>query len=194
MKDSRVEQLVGSFGWLDTPVPQWVITVWVAATVILLAGLAISRAWRTLVVALVLLLLCFAFLAFGDLLQARTIGLVSQGRYVLPLAVGIPLLAGAAISWRGPRAQLGAQVVVGVVVIGQIQSFTHALQRYSTGMPERLPLRHGTWSPPFGTSLLTATVIAALIAPQIWYWTSLHRPRHGTPDGHHHPSSIAALR
>lgn len=194
VKDSRVDQLVGLFGWLDTPVPQWVITAWIAATLTLLAGLAMNRAWRTLVVALVLLLLCFAFLASGDILRARTLGLVSQGRYVLPLAVGIPLLAGATISWRGPRAQLGAQVLVGVLAIGQIQSFTHALQRYSTGIPEQLPLRHGTWSPPFGAPLLTAAVIAALIAPQIWYWRSLHRPEHGPSDEHHHPPSTAALR
>ena len=194
VKDSHVEQLVGLFGWLDTPVPQWVITVWIAATLTLLAGLAINRAWRTLVVALVLLLGCFAFLTFGDILQARTLGLVSQGRYVLPLAVGIPLLAGATISWRRPRAQLGAQMLVGVLAIGQIQSFTHALQRYSTGIPERFPLRYGTWSPPFGAPLLTAAVIAALIAPQIWYWRSLHRPEHGPSDEQHHPLSTAAVR
>jgi len=182
VKDSRVGQLVGVFGWLDTPVPQWIVTLWVVATVALLGGAALYRAWPTLAVAFTLLLMCFAVLVAGDILQARTLGLVSQGRYVLPLALGVPLLAGAAIGWRGRRAQIVAHLVMGGVVIGQIRSFTDALQRYSTGLPPQLPLRHGTWSPPLGGSVLTAMLIAALIAalvaPQLASRASLRRPHH----------------
>ena len=114
-------------------------------------------------VALGLLLTCFAVMAVGDVLQARTLGLISQGRYVLPLALGVPLLAGAAIGWRSRQATVAAYLVTAAVGIGQIRSFTAALQRYTTGLSSRRQPQHATWSPPLTAPVLTTVFTVALV-------------------------------
>ncbi len=168
VKDSRPQQLIGVFGWLDTPAPGWVFTAWVVAALLLVAGAAAHRAWRQLAVVVLVVLACFVISAGGDLLKARTLGLVSEGRYILPVAVGIPLLAAGTIRWRHRPARLGGHVLVVALLAGQAATFVHTLQRYRVGIPERLPLRHGEWSPPLGAALLTAVCVLALGGLYLW--------------------------
>jgi hypothetical protein len=88
LTDDRLRQMVGWFGWLDTPPPLAVHLAWAAALLVLL-GLALRRA-PARPVALVALL-AVAVLAVPVILEARSISEVGyfwQGRYTLPLAVG----------------------------------------------------------------------------------------------------------
>lgn len=95
------KQMVGFFGWLDAAPP--------AATVLV---------WCAVVVMLVLLALCFARVRDAVALLGATAGLVVipvaaqaaqsdlgmvwQGRYLLPFGVGLPLMAAAVCAKRSP--------------------------------------------------------------------------------------------
>ena len=86
--------MIAVFGWIDIPAPSLTFAVWFLALggMIALAILASSRPW-----ALVLRLGDRIDPVLPVLLEAwqvRDVGYQWQGRYTLPLAVSIPVLAG----------------------------------------------------------------------------------------------------
>jgi hypothetical protein len=169
---ARLRQSVGNFGWLDTPVPTWVVIVWTSCLAALTAiALALSAQCRRALPVLALLIL-----AMPLTLESHTINTVNvwwQGRYWLPVAVGFPLVAGT-FQWRSRRHRAlgtGRQWVAPAVVLGvgllllaaQIGSFTRALGRYEVG----LGVQAGAptiWLPPGGRNLVVvAFVVGAIV-------------------------------
>ena len=99
----RLRQCVGDFGWLDTPAPLWVVVIWAVVLVGLIAcAMAVSRRARfalpLLAVAIVLMPVVF------ESPQINTVGTYWQGRYWLPLMIGLPLVASSVL----PRTIFGA--------------------------------------------------------------------------------------
>src|SRR6185437_11175547 len=82
--------------------------------------------------------------------QINTVGPYFQGRYILPLLVGFPLIA-CCFEWRGQRflserTLARSALILGIVLFaGQISAFNHALDVYKVG--HLLP---ASWSPPGG--------------------------------------------
>ncbi|NTW39750.1 MAG: DUF2142 domain-containing protein, partial [Cellulomonadaceae bacterium] len=99
---SYLVNMIGNFGWLDTPAPVATTLAWiVAGGALLLAGFAVPAIRRPRA-ALVLVVLATVGAPF--VLQVPTAadtGLIWQGRYALPLAVGVPLVAGFVLVGRG---------------------------------------------------------------------------------------------
>ncbi len=94
----RLRQMVGNFGWLDTPVPTWVVAVWVAGLAgLTAAALFLSAPCRRALPVLALLILAMPLALESP--QINRVGTYWQGRYWLPLAVGFPLVA-ATLEWR----------------------------------------------------------------------------------------------
>lgn len=87
--DENLVEAVGVLGWLDTPVPAWVVDGWLLAIGALLAVAVLSRTWRPPVALAGVVVLTSWTL---ELLQGNTSGSYWQGRYSLPLLVGVPLL------------------------------------------------------------------------------------------------------
>ncbi len=194
----ELNQLVGRFGWLDTPAPSWVVQLWVGVAVLLVVCVALGRAWRELVVLALLVVACVAVPAAGDVLHAHAVGIIAQGRYILPLAVGVPLLAGVSVrrsqlpGWfAGIPAELLARAVMVATAVGQVGAFVLALQRYRTGINPPAVQLHGVWSPPLGEAVLVTVFVVAVFGQQIWFWALLrgaHGPlsskgRHRLPPG-----------
>lgn len=173
-----LEQSIGDFGWVDLPAPTWVMLVWatgVAALTIL--ALALSAACRRALPTLAL-----AVLAMTVALEApkiNTVGTYFQGRYILPLLVGFPLLA-CCFEWRGrrrlsQRTLVRATVLMGTVLLaGQIAAFGHALDVYGGG---RLSPRF--WVPPGGS--VTVQVVFALGAVVTFAFVAVAASRPPTP-------------
>ena len=85
--------MVGWFGWLDTPAPVGVHLAWaVALLATVLLGLRAARPVRAALVVL-LGIGTVAIPVVLELASANTVGFYWQGRYTLPLAVGVPLVA-----------------------------------------------------------------------------------------------------
>ena len=92
-----LHEMVGVFGWLDTRSPSITYYVWVLALGALV-GLAITFATARFVRAIIAATVAaLALPVVIETLGAGEAGFIWQGRYSLPLAVGVPLLAGIAL-------------------------------------------------------------------------------------------------
>ncbi len=165
----RLRQCVGSFGWLNTPVPEAVWVVWaIAFAVLLSAGLYLSgRCRRALPV------LALAIIALPVIFESPTIdkhGIWWQGRYWLPLLVGVPLLAVSQIRtrkgvrrWTEDLKSVVAVVVLGIILTAaQVWTFIVVLQRYEYGLGAG-PGTVGRWAPPGGAAFVTGLFIFGMI-------------------------------
>ncbi|HUG83292.1 MAG TPA: DUF2142 domain-containing protein [Euzebya sp.] len=153
--DLRLQQMVAVFGSLDTYAPDPVFWVWGGAV----AALALGGLWcgtgRQRVGILGLVVATVALPVVAEALTAAELGYTWQGRYTLPVAIGIVACSTEAIT-RGPR-RLPPRVpgvlvaVIGVaVVVGHVMGHLTSMARYSTGPGTSLLgyLTQPGWSPP----------------------------------------------
>jgi len=187
---SRLQQGIGLFGWTDTPTPNWVLDLWTGLVAGLCTlGLVLSSRCRFALPPLLLSVLAMPFVFETPLINA--VGPYWQGRYSLPLLVGVPLVA-SALQPRRPHRRarvvlpprlgavlraLGAISLCGVVIWAQTATFVGALHRYTTGLgrPAGTPT---TWSPPGGTQVVIALLLLGnLMLGALLVWGVL-APRH----------------
>jgi hypothetical protein len=175
-----LQQAVGVFGWVDTTPPRLMTDFWYAGVVGLLgSGLLISR-WRGRLAILFVMVLSFVVPVGGTLLEVHTHGFASQGRYFLPVFVGMPIVAAALIG-RGLRERrlhfrsgigpAGIRAALGLVAVAQVVAFGAALRRYLVGVTGPIwpttSFPH-TWHPPIPAIVLDAAATVALLA-LYWY-------------------------
>jgi len=172
--DWSLHQMVGIFGWLDAPASPLAYYAWFFVIgLLLLLGLAAAGPR----VRLALLSLSVATVLLPVALESRVapyLGLVWQGRYTMPIAVGVPLLAGYALTELPQSSSAGhlptpvdaflprlCGTVVATLVIAHVSAFLWALRRYTVGLglTHKLDLFSGRWQPP-----LTAAGVSVLFA------------------------------
>lgn len=163
---SVVQQMVGNFGWLDTPAPFVTYLIWfgVAGALLLLAVLiGRARHLASLAVAIVASVLV-TFVVLESTIRQENL---AQGRYFLPLAVSIPIVAGALGVQAGLPRRASARWSSSALVLlcaGQVAAGWWALRRYLVG--DRGPLLPtatvpGVWHPPLpGWTLDLAFLLA----------------------------------
>jgi hypothetical protein len=167
----RLRQCIGDFGWLDTPAPRWIVVVWTLVLVGFLAyGLAVSPRCRRALPLLALAIVAMPMIFESP--QMNSVGPYWQGRYWLPLVVGLPLVASSVAPRRVPpterpaaatRRQLGGVVSLGLlVIVAQVAAFLTALHRYETGLGVPAGSR-ARWTPPGGTVLVVSIFIIGQI-------------------------------
>jgi len=165
------EGLVGVFGWLDTPAPEFVFFAWSTFVgMLVVLAIALLRG-RTMAFAVALLA---ALALLPPVVQAAYIGgggIIWQGRYILPVFVCVVVGIGAVLTDRLelPRSVTRRVVAVVVAVWGAAQaySFATALRRYAVGLDAGwLELLHPRWAPPGGIAawLAVFAVLAAVAA------------------------------
>ncbi len=165
-----LQEMLGLFGWLDTPISNLVLYGWLGLVFALAAGsLLLSRLRQNLALALTVV----ATLAIPVVLQAPLNGsgsLVWQGRYILPIAVGIPLLAVLGIGRGVHRLDGGGRsLAVGVAAgAGLLDAYAlyWNLHRYTVGFTSHaIDLSRGAWQPHGGWRVWVALmVVAAAVA------------------------------
>ena len=165
-----VRQMVGVFGWLDTPAPALTLLVWLFA-VGALVGVAIlvARPFLRTLGATVVLVVIVPVLIQGS--YVHSLGFQWQGRYSLPLAVGVPILAGLGIEharhhlpgdWR-----LALTIVTGLA-LAQFLGFAQALRRYTVGANGTIWFPWSShWHPPVPTIVLLAGFAGLLCAASL---------------------------
>jgi hypothetical protein len=175
----RTRQVVGLFGWLDTAPPEWLWHTWIAvvAAMVVLA-LALDTTVRRRVTLVVAVAATVAVPVVIESAQAGDIGLYWQGRYSLPLAVMVPILAGWMIADSpGSATRLGQRLgMIGVALVAvgagwaQLYAWAFALSRYVVGEPTGAFsfLGHGGWSPRPGTTALFVLALLAFTAYAGW--------------------------
>jgi len=164
--------MVGTFGWLDTPSPEFTFFVWslLGGGLVLISLLALRG--RPLVVVGIVFT---AFLLIPPVIAGLFItegGIVWQGRYILPVFVCVMVAAGVLLSDRialsssvANRLLISATVLVAVA---HAYSFATALRRYAVGLEDNwLELLTPSWEPPGGIALwigvMSVTVVAGTL-------------------------------
>jgi hypothetical protein len=141
-------------GWLDTKLPGIATVFWISAISVLLVWLVVARAYRELIA---LAFLAVAFLGIETYVlytQANSNGLNWQGRYGLPIYIGLPFVVMA----RRPRIQPRTLRLV-VIAFATIQwiSLYWALRRWTVGTNGLLLyIFREDWIPPLPTILILA--------------------------------------
>ena len=167
-------EMIDSFGWLDTRAPFLTLVFWTACIGFLLF---VALAWvrRRHVVAL--LALVAATVVLPVVMEAtfyRHVGTIWQGRYSLPLAVGVPILAAACLATTERGRQLATPRLlwtVGIALgVGHVLAFGNNLRRYTSGYSREIQYwKAPQWLPPGASPLLlTIAYVAVVIAFLAW--------------------------
>ncbi len=157
----HAQESVGVFGWLETRAPMFTYVVWVFG-VLLLVGLCWISARRWFALAPVVVLgVALAVQSVAEYRSVPLMGYFWQGRYTLPLLVGVPLLAGAGmgLAERVPRPS-PSSVRAGALLVGAASFVAYAqfLRRYSVGALGPLDfVIDPSWAPPVPILVLLAT-------------------------------------
>ncbi len=169
-----LQQMIGNFGWLDTVAPPVTYLAWYAAlgALVLVAFAVRSRARGKVALAGLLLgVVAAPFLQFPTMPDA---GLIWQGRYTLPLAIGLPPLAAIAVGLQRPDAhdvlRRVFRATVPVLVVGHVASFYWASRRYSEGFSGELFTTTPDWSSPVGYLTGSALYAALCVALGVLAW------------------------
>ena len=153
---SGVAQMIGLFGSFETKAPSFVYLVWlVAGTCFVVTALLLGSRRERL--ALVLVIASSVVIpSAAEVATREQTGFPWQGRYTLPLAIGILLLSGMIASRRFRSTADGlswdriARIVVPLVGVAHFFAWASALKRYSLGESSSFPFGYYIihWSPP----------------------------------------------
>jgi Predicted membrane protein (DUF2142) len=166
---SYLREMIGVFGWRDVPAPTLTFLIWFAA----LGGLsafAVAFGRRRDVVALLVVAAATAVLPVASYVQQS--GYAGwQGRYTLPIAVGVPVLAGLALHASAVRnARRAAVVLAGAALgVGHVLAFAQNLRRYTVGAGGTVWFwTQEAWSPPVSSLLLPIAFVVATAGWVTW--------------------------
>jgi hypothetical protein len=154
-----VDQEIGVFGWLDTKLPQCAYTLWGTCALVFGGAVLLVSRWRDR-----LALVAIAAVGFGlpILIESASwdqSGPVWQGRYSMPLSVGVVVMGGLALSdarWLPSRAEWVlsiAATLLAALAVGFALAIS--LHRYADGVHTPFSLS-GPWQPPGGGVLVEA--------------------------------------
>jgi len=181
-----VDEMVGVGGWLDTRLPSSAYLIWESVAVaLILAGFILGNRlsrWRLSALAVVGLGIPFAL----QILWVNKVGFITQGRYLLPVASGLPILGAFLIQHYGVSAVKSRGVVRFCVVTLlplHLVFLWYTMVRYQHGINWKLGLRGlnplaGPWHPPLGSlaPLLTSVVGILVVGSFVWRAASVGTP------------------
>ena len=150
-----LRQMIGYFGWLDVQPPYHLASLWYIPVLALLIGACLVGGPREVTALVLLAVSVVAIPVVAQGRQAQTLGYIWQGRYLLAVAAGLPLLAAAILAKREPRwgwldrvvNRLPMPVTVSTLVLGFLM-FGTTLRRYAVGTRGPWLTLHPAWSPP----------------------------------------------
>jgi hypothetical protein len=167
-------EMIGVFGWVDTPAPALTVVLW-TAMLGLLVGLGLGVGRRRMVAAIATLLALIVVVpAVLEFIEAERFGFGWQGRYTLPFAVGLPILCGYTLAQEPARILTRGRltIVLGTAfVVAHFLAFWQNLRRYAVGYNGPLAFWFDAhWSPPLPSLLLLVAYAAVLVALAVWLW------------------------
>ena len=142
---------------------------WTIALGGIVAGLYLLGSRRALLTTMLLAVAVVVIPPFFEVPAAPSVGYFWQGRYTLPVAVGIPILAGASIqagsAWNLRRAGKGVSVMLG---LGLLFAFLEFWRRNAVGTHGNIFfLAHPSWEPPLPTWIVLPASVVFIGA---WLW------------------------
>ncbi len=162
-------EMIGLFGWLDTPAPFVVFFLWSAFVGVGAAAAIILLRRRRRLIAIGGIATFVALPAVVAGLYVTTGGYIWQGRYALPLFACLAILVGSLL----PPPRLRTRTLVAVMTaawgFAQVASFATALKRYATGYTSSWVefAREPLWQPPGGSVGIIALALLVFAAAAV---------------------------
>lgn len=173
-------EAVGVFGWGETWPPGWVHYGWLALVAALVVAALALGSWRHRVVLAALVIVNVAIPLAAEIPKAPELGFIWQGRYTLPFAVAIPIVAAwtLALSNRVPRSVSTPAILVSCVFIATalLASLAVTLTRFATGRLTPLfgYLDNAPWHPRIPPGMVLVLSVSAVVAYGTWLaWLAL---------------------
>jgi predicted membrane protein DUF2142 len=177
-----IAQMIDGFSYYDTNPPHLIIWVWAAALGALLVAAVIcgnwADRWRLAALAGGTLAIPVVF----ELLTVNSFGFSFQGRYILPLAVGIPVLAAFIIGSSGRLSRAPQTAIIRAMILlllpVQLLSLGYVMDRFQSGVGpgHALDPLLGSWHPVTGSVLPLAAMTAGLISLGVMAWREARLP------------------
>ncbi len=161
-------ETIGVLGWLDTKLPSFVHWAWVAALVLVVVVHLRSATRRTFVALAALIVVWLALpLIINGFTNSRA-GLTFQGRYSLPVFVGVAFLpmlgVGAEVRARRVPKRWLVAAALALVMIGEVGAFWQMLRRFTVGAHGKILLTGALpWEPPLAPMALIALNAVAML-------------------------------
>jgi hypothetical protein len=182
-----VEQMIDGFSYYDTKPPILILVVWGIPIVLLLVT---AFAWGTWLERWRLAALVAGALAIPVLFEvssANAFGFSFQGRYILPLAVAVPMLAAFIVGRSGQLTTIAQARVIRALTLlllpVQLLSLGYVMDRWQSGVGRGHtldPLR-GSWHPVTGSLLPLVLMAAGLIGLGVLAWRAARLPAEERP-------------
>lgn len=159
-----LDQVVGQFDYGETTIAQTAVVIWY----VLFLALVLPALWRggnRLRLAMVGLAAFCAVLIVGlEIHYVPLVGWFAQSRYVLPVGVGVVLLAGFCREYALPLWVAVALAAVPVLV--ELYALARVMTRFQVSINAGVSPFHGTWLPGLGpvTPLVSCFVGGVLLA------------------------------
>jgi hypothetical protein len=159
-----LDQAVGNFGWLDSPMPRGALVIFTFALLILIGRGLRSMTGREIIALLVLANVTVLLVVAQDLnyyTLLRNFG--SQGRHIVPLLVGLPIIVASSFAWQR-NWEIAACGIWGLVMVW---SGLGALRRYTVGINGDNAMDMFTdraWNPVLGFWPTVSMLILATLA------------------------------
>lgn len=142
--DTYIQQIVGTFGWMDTVMPMWWVIMFSVAFVASMLLVWTVGSWRERTVALGTgLVFCVLVPAVLHGREARVIGWMWQGRYIFPVLIGLPVLVAFVLQARlsHRRIPMGRRLLLSwalLFVVTHVAGLIITMHRYINGI-------YGSW-------------------------------------------------
>lgn len=158
----HLREAIGVLGWLDTDLPESMYLLWAfAAGLVVMVALA-ARQHRRAAGAAAALILAVVVGWVLEIVQGRTAGLFWQGRYALPLLIGLVLVAGLTPGADRVAGRAGAVAPGVLALVVWNVSFLQALRRWGVGAFGSIrPWAWDTYGAPLPVVLLVAIHVTA---------------------------------
>jgi hypothetical protein len=172
--------MIGLFGWSEVPVPNVTLFLWTAMLgLIVFVAIAYARSARSVFVLGVVFAtsVLAPFVIDSASAMVNGVGFTWQGRYGLPYAVGVPILAGLLVERSSIAGFLDRRRVLLVLgaalVVAHTFAFWQMLRRYTVGLAGPLVFWvEPRWTPPLPTLFL---VVAFPVVMSVLVWWTLVR-------------------
>jgi hypothetical protein len=160
-----IQESVGVFGWLEVKFPFAVYLIWIFG-VLFFIGLAVMFGSTKFAYASPLVLLgAIVIQTYGEFRTIGELGFIWQGRYSLPILVGVPLVAALGISKSDVKVKVSllAKWMAGLLLwLALCLSYYQTERRYMVGSSGPLRIwEYGAWQPPVPVLFLLATFFLA---------------------------------
>ncbi len=165
-----LRQAVGMFSFDNVPAPLFTFVVSTTVVTVLVVAAVVLGRRRHVIVLLSLIAAAILIPLAIELVEARKYGLLWQGRYSVPLAAGVPLVAALIVGRGASRPDhLRRPAAMAIVAIGlaHIGGFVWALHRFVVGAHGPWSTSHALWEPPVPAGIL---LLAFVLIAFVWTW------------------------